>query len=62
MPTPPNECCRRELELTEFPGQVAGYRQDLAETPAQDKTRREMLEWQIRRHQKRMAEIEERLR
>ena len=45
----------------ELPGQVAAYQRDLAATPAEKKTRREMLEWQIRRAQKRMAEVEARL-
>ncbi len=58
---PPNERRGLELELTELPGQIAGYRRDLGETPAQDKTRREMLEWQIRWDEKRLAEIEARL-
>jgi hypothetical protein len=58
---PPNERRGLELELTELPGQIAGYRRDLGETPAQDKTRREMLEWQIRRDRKLLAEIAARL-
>jgi hypothetical protein len=33
----------------------------LASTPAEDKTRREWLEWHIRRVQKRMADVEARL-
>jgi len=33
----------------------------LAATPAEDKTRRKMLDWQIRRAQKRMADVEARL-
>jgi hypothetical protein len=61
MPTPPRERLRLELELTELPGQIAGYRRDLTETPAQDKTRREMLDWQIRRDRKRLAETKARL-
>jgi hypothetical protein len=48
----------RELR-EELPGQLAGYQQELAAGQA-DKTRREWLEWHIRRVQKRMAEIEAR--
>ncbi len=45
----------------QLPGRIAAYQRNLAATPAENKTRREMLEWQIRRAQKRMAEIEARL-
>ena len=50
-----------EEELAELPGQLADYRRELASTPAEDKTRREWLEWHIRRVQKRMADVEARL-
>ena len=60
MPAPTNE--RQSLErelLEELPAQLAGYQQELAGGQA-DKTRREWLEWHIRRVQKRMVEIERR--
>src|SRR5258705_7969945 len=48
------------VPVTELlPAQLAGYQQELAASLA-DKTRREWLEWHIRRGQKRMAEIEAR--
>ena len=39
---------------------LAAYRQELENTPVISKTRRDFLEWHIRRVQKRMAEIEAR--
>jgi len=51
-----------EHELREeLPAQLAAYQQELATTPATFKERRERLEWQIRRVQKRMTELEARL-
>jgi hypothetical protein len=51
-----------EHELREeLPAQLAAYRKELDATPITFKERRERLEWQIRRVQKRMAELEVRL-
>ena len=50
----------RELR-EELPAQLAKYQEDLAATPPENRERRERLEWQIRRAQKRMAEVEVRL-
>jgi hypothetical protein len=61
MPAPTNEQQRLEQERAELPGQIAAYQRDLAATPTENKTRREMPAWQIRRDQKRMAEVEARL-
>jgi hypothetical protein len=61
MPRPLNERQSVEHDLREeLPAQLAVYQQELAAGQA-DKTRREWLEWQIRRAQKRMVEIERRL-
>ena len=61
MPTAHNERQALERELREeLPAQLAGHEQELAAGPA-DKTRREWLEWHIRRVQKRMADVEARL-
>ena len=50
-----------EGERVELPGQIIAHQAKLAATPAANKARRERLMWQIRRVQKRMAEIEARL-
>ena len=57
---PSSERRKLEQELAELPGQIAAYQQELSGGQA-DKTRREWLEWLIRRTQKRMAELERRL-
>jgi hypothetical protein len=62
MPRPRSE--REVLEHernVELPAQLAGYRKELEATPQENKERRERLEWQIRRAEKRMAEIRGRL-
>ena len=51
MPRPRSERQSLEAELAELPGQIAGYERELAATPAEDKTRCEWLEWQVRRAQ-----------
>ena len=61
MPAPTNERQTLEQERTELPGQIAAYQRELDATPVEQKARRERLERQIRRDQKRMAEIEARL-
>jgi len=58
MPRPLNE--RKSLEA-ELPGLIAGYVDALAKTPLQDKTRRDMLDWQARNAQKQLADIRARL-
>ena len=60
MPKPLNERQSFGLERAELPGQLAIYQRELTGGQA-DKARREWLEWQIRRGQKRMADIETRL-
>lgn len=60
MPRPLNERQSLEQEREELPAQFAAYQQELAEGQA-DKTRRDFLEWHIRRAQKRMADVEARL-
>ena len=62
MPRPMTERQAWERELREeLPAQLAKYQEDLAATPPENRERRERLEWQIRRAQKRMAEVEVRL-
>ncbi len=61
MPAPTNERQDLERELrTELPAQLAAYQAELTAGPA-EKTRREWLAWQIRRVQKRMADVQFRL-
>jgi hypothetical protein len=63
MPRPRNERQALEEERdVELPAQVAAYRRDLDATPRENKERREFLEWQIRRVEKRMADVEVRLK
>jgi len=59
MPTNERQSLEHELR-EELPTQLAAYQQELAAGLA-DKTRREFLEWQVRRVQKRMADVEARL-
>ena len=61
MPRPRNERQALEEERAELPALIAHYRHELTATPAEDKTRREMLDWQIRWAQKRLAEVAARL-
>jgi hypothetical protein len=61
MPAPTNERQALEREPAKLPGQIAAYQRELDATPAEHKARRERLVWQIRRDQKRMAEVEARL-
>jgi len=51
-----------EHELREeLPAQLAAYRKELDATPITFNERRERLEWQIRRAEKRMADVKARL-
>lgn len=61
MRAPINERQALERERAELPGQIAPALAALAATPLSHKARRERLMWQIRRDQKRMAEVEARL-
>jgi len=61
MPRPLSEKQSLEQECAELPGQIAAYQRELDASPPENKARREMREWQIRRAQKRMAEVEARL-
>ncbi len=61
MPVPHRERQALERARGELPRQVAAYQAELEVTPPEHQTRREMLTWQIRRVQKRTAEIEARL-
>jgi hypothetical protein len=61
MPAPTSERQALERERKELPGQIAAYQRELDATPAENKARRERLEWQIWRDRKRMAEIEAKL-
>ncbi len=60
MAAPHNERQALERERGELPGQLATFQSELEATGLEQKTRREMLTWQIRRLQKRMAEIDAR--
>ena len=62
VPAPTNERQSLEHELREeLPAQLAAYQKELDATPVTFKERRERIEWQIRRVEKRMAELEARL-
>ena len=61
MPTPPSERRALEQERAELPSQIAAYESELDATPPEHTARRERLVWQLRRAQKRLAEIEARL-
>lgn len=61
MPRPISERQSLEREREELPAQVAAYRRELDATPPDQNDRRERLEWQIRRVQERMVDVEARL-
>jgi hypothetical protein len=58
MPAPINERQALERERAELPDHVANYQRELNATPQGNRERRERLEWQIRRVQKRIATIQ----
>jgi hypothetical protein len=60
MPRPHSERQALEEERAELPAQIAAYQRELDATPLENKARREMREWQIRRDKKRLAKIEAR--
>jgi hypothetical protein len=45
MPAPHNDRQALGQERAELPDQIAAYQRDLAATPAENKARRERLEW-----------------
>ena len=62
MPRPMTDRQAWEHELREeLPAQLAAYRKELDATPITFNERRERLEWQIRRAEKRMADVKARL-
>ena len=61
MSAPTNERQALERERAELPAHVANYQRELDATPPENRERRERLEWQIRRAEKRMAEVRVRL-
>jgi len=62
MSAPTNERQSLERESGELPGQLAAHQGELdATAPGHKVRRRERLLWQLRRVQKRMADIEARL-
>jgi hypothetical protein len=61
MPAPTNERQALERERAELPAHVANYQRELDATPPENRERRERLAWQIRRVEKRMAEVHARL-
>jgi hypothetical protein len=62
MPAPTNERKAWEREQREeLPAQLAKCQEELATTPLESRERRERIEWQIRRVQKRMADLGARL-
>ena len=62
MPAPTNERQALEREqLDELPAHVTNYQRELDATHQENRERRERLEWQIRRVEKRMAEVHARL-
>lgn len=59
MPAPTNERQARERELhEELPARLAEHQQELTSMPPVTAESRERLKWQIRRVQKRMAQLE----
>jgi len=61
MPAPTNERQALERERDELPAHVANYQRELDATPQENRERRERLVWQIRRVEKRIAEVRARL-
>jgi septal ring factor EnvC (AmiA/AmiB activator) len=61
MPAPTNERQALERERAELPTHLANYQRELDATPQEHRERRERLAWQIRRVEKRMAEVRARL-
>ena len=61
MPAPTNERQALERERTELLRQITAYRRELEDAPMKSKARRDRLEWQVRRDQKRLTEVEWRL-
>ena len=61
VPAPTNERQALERERDELPSHVTNYQRELDATPQENRERRERLEWQIRRVEKRMAEVHARL-
>ncbi len=61
MPAPHNERQALERERAELQRQISAYQRELDATTVEQQVRRERLAWQIRRDQKRMAEIDARL-
>jgi hypothetical protein len=61
MPVPTNERRALERERDELPAHVTNYQRELDATPQENRERRERLEWQIRRVEKRMAEVHARM-
>jgi hypothetical protein len=61
MPAPANERQALEREQAELPEDLAAYQRELDARAPADKPQRERLAWQIRRGQKRLAEVEARL-
>jgi phage shock protein A len=61
MPAPTNERQALGRERAELPAHVANYRRELDATPQDNREHWERLEWQIRRVEKRMAEVRARL-
>ncbi len=62
MVRPHNERDAWAQERAALPDQIAAYQRDLDATPAEAAAGRERLTWQIRRAQKRIAELDTRLR
>ena len=60
-PSPTNEREALEREQAELPAQIVAYQRKLDATPVDAQERRERIQWQIRRAEKRMAEVHARL-
>jgi chromosome segregation ATPase len=61
MPAPINERQALERERDELPAQITNYQRELDATPVDAQERRERLQWQIRRVEKRLADLRARL-
>jgi hypothetical protein len=61
MPVPQNDRAVLERERDELPALITTYERELLATPVEEQEKRERLRWQIRRAEKRLAEIKGRL-
>jgi hypothetical protein len=61
MPAPKNDRAALERERDELPALITTYERELLATAVEEQEKRERLRWQLRRAEKRLAEINARL-